>query len=333
MKQIVIKENQAGQRLDKFLAKYLQRAPKSFIYKMLRKKNIVLNGKKADGSEKLVIDDEVKLFFSDETLEKFTQSETAVLDNQNLKLKEQQIIYENEHICILNKPCGILSQKAKKDDLSMNELFVRYCQGKKTEEQYGFRPAVCNRLDCNTSGILIGGKTLPGLQQMSALLKEHSVKKYYLCLVVGQLTGSKNMKGYLKKDETNNKVSISEVYSEGASYIETVYTALSGNENFTLLKVELVTGRTHQIRSHLSSIHHPCVGDPKYGKASVNRQMQERYGLKHQLLHSYQLCFPILSHPFEDLSQMEFTAPPPKLFSEIIEREGLRYGDMVNKRA
>ena len=184
MRVLHISPKEAGQRLDKFLQKYLNQAPKSFIYKMLRKKNIVLNQKKADGSEKISEKDEVTLFLSDETVEKFTRQESVPLQ---IPL---DVLYEDEHVLIMNKPAGMLSQKARAEDVSANEYVISYLihSGQLTREDLRtFRPGVCNRLDRNTSGLILAGKSVAGLQEMSRLLKERTVQKYYLCLVKGEV--------------------------------------------------------------------------------------------------------------------------------------------------
>ena len=165
MKEIVIRENEAGQRLDKLLGKYLSQAPKSFLYKMLRKKNITLNGKKAEGKEQTCAGDVVRIFLSDETYAKFSSGTHQGFQIEKIpSLDPAQIIYEDHHILILNKPAGILSQKANPEDVSVNEQILSYLleKGELTEEELKtFRPSVCNRLDRNTSGLLIAGKTLP----------------------------------------------------------------------------------------------------------------------------------------------------------------------------
>ena len=163
MQEIIVAANEAGQRLDKMLAKYLNEAPKSFLYKMLRKKNIVLNGKKATGNEKLAVGDSVKLFLADETIAKFSNIH-AVHTNVTL-----DIIYEDENVLLINKPVGMLSQKAVADDESLVEHIISYMLETRqlTEEELRkFRPSVCNRLDRNTSGLVAAGKSLAGLQEM-----------------------------------------------------------------------------------------------------------------------------------------------------------------------
>lgn len=305
MKEIVIGRNQCDQRLDKFLAKYLKEAPKSFIYKMLRKKNIKLNGKRAQGSEKLLEGDRVALYLSDETLEKFLgRQKTEQRVRGDVGKVHLDIVYENEHIALINKPAGMLSQKAEAGDLSLVEYFTEYCGG--AEE--GFSPGICNRLDRNTSGLVIAGKTLAGLQKMSELIRERRIEKYYMTIVKGKMETGASVEGYLKKDSKTNKVSISPVPAEGASYIKTEYEPLNTDGAYTLLRVRLHTGKPHQIRSHLSSLSHPVVGDVKYGGGVKNGS------IRRQLLHAYEICFPKLEPPFDDLSETCFRAELPEDF-------------------
>lgn len=339
MKQIIIKENEAGQRLDKFLAKYMKLAPKSFFYKMLRKKNIVLNGKKADGSEKLVTNDEIKLFLSDETINKFSKKTDCINESEHQNRDTQtttpmdeersypqpDIIYENKHVCLLNKPCGTLSQKAAVSDISMNEIFLQYMKnsGQITKEELrAFTPAVCNRLDRNTSGLIIAGKTLYGLQIFSEMLKNRSMQKYYYCIVAGVMKGSHTLKGYLTKNPRLNQVEISGTPKKDSSYIETTYETIEANARCSFVKVHLVTGKPHQIRGHLASMGFPIIGDRKYGDSAVNRYFLDRYGLKHQLLHSSFLVMPQLDGDLKEMSFQTYTAPFPTVFQRIMKEEG-----------
>ncbi len=326
MRQIIIKENEAGQRLDKFLNKYMDGAPKSFLYKMLRKKNIVLNGKKAEGREKLAKGDEVKLFLAEDTIEKFSGRPKAVEVVFSETQPKPDIIFEDRHVCLMNKPWGILSQKAKETDISMNELFLSYLleSGQVTQDALlTFRPAVCNRLDRNTTGLLIGGKTLLGLQVMSRLLKERSLHKFYRCIVAGEVEKDQKICGYLKKNQEDNQVTVTEKELPGSSYIETAYHVLKSNGTFTYLEVQLITGRTHQIRAHLASIGHPVLGDGKYGDEQKNRTIRSRYHLRHLLLHSYRMQMPELDGEFCGLSGKSFTAPLPVVFKTILRGEEL----------
>lgn len=322
MKEIVIRENEAGQRLDKLLGKYLSQAPKSFLYKMLRKKNITLNGKKAEGKENTCVGDVVRIFLSDETYAKFSSGTHQGFQKEKIpSLDPDQIIYEDHHILILNKPAGILSQKANPEDVSVNEQILSYLlkKGELTEEELKtFRPSVCNRLDRNTSGLLIAGKTLPGLQTMSELLRDRSLHKYYQCLVAGSLHEMQRVEGFLYKDPSMNKVSILEKEVPGSKPIVTEYTPLLTGKRLTCLEVLLITGRSHQIRAHLSSIGHPVIGDVKYGKDSINRYYQKEYHLHHQLLHASRMEFPKISGPLSYLSGRSFEAPLPALMTKIM---------------
>ena len=319
---ITITPNEAGQRFDKLLSKYLNQAGKGFLYKMLRKKNITLNDKKADGSERLAIGDVVKLYLSDETIEKFSRK-----DSPDPRIDPQvDILYEDSHLLILNKPAGMLSQKAKEDDVSMVEHVIAYLRqtGQLTGEQMrSFRPSVCNRLDRNTSGIIVAGKSLVGLQTMSAMFKERTMDKYYLCLVRGRMERGKRITGFLSKDEEKNQVFITERPEEGSLPIETEYTPLCAGRDMTLLKVKLITGRSHQIRAHLASIGHPIGGDAKYGDPALNRRLRDEYGVRSQLLHSFQLVMPKMDPPLEKVSGRSFEAPAPEIFLAVMKGEGL----------
>lgn len=327
MQLIHANKNDAGQRLDKFLAKYMNQAPKSFFYKMLRKKNITLNEKKATGSEILTVGDEIKLFLSDETIEKFQGITVTEYPETDL-----DIIYEDEHVIFLNKPAGMLSQKADEKQPSMVEYLIGYLlrQGSvKQEELARFKPSVCNRLDRNTSGLIVAGKTLAGLQFLSDVFKQRTVDKYYYALVAGTVKDSAEIKGYLKKNDKTNKVHVLKHINTGDENqfdaIDTSYEPVASNAFATLLRVKLITGKTHQIRAHLSSIGHPIIGDPKYGNDKVNALYKKKYGLKSQLLHAHTLIFPKEGMPnaFAHLSGNAFTAKLPKEFSDILMKENI----------
>ena len=321
MREIIINSNEAGQRFDKFLGKYLSEASMGFLFKMLRKKNITLNGKKATGKEKLNKGDSVKLFLAEDTIEKFSGKTNVKLTDKKLN-----IIYEDDNILLINKPAGMLSQKANPEDVSVVEHLISYLikseQLNETDLKT-FHPSVCNRLDRNTSGLIAAGKSLPGLQELSRMFKDRSMEKYYLCIVSGIVDNPCRIKGFLHKDEKTNKVTISDTEKEGSSYIETAYRPLKTGSNVTLLEVLLVTGKTHQIRAHLASIGHPLLGDVKYGKKNVNEEFKKKYGLKNHLLHSYRIVFPKLEGSLENLSGKEFKAEVPKEFKNIGIKEGV----------
>lgn len=318
MQEIQIAANEAGQRLDKLLAKYLSEAPKSFLYKMLRKKNIVLNGKKASGNEKLVAGDSVKLFLSDETIQKFSKEITVCKSNTKL-----DILYEDDDILLVNKPAGMLSQKAEAKDISLVEHLISYLleSGQLTRENLkSFKPSICNRLDRNTSGLVVCGKSLKGLQTMGQLFKERKLKKYYRCIVAGNVTEKQYVKGYLIKDEKKNQVMVSDTYFPESQEIETEYRPIQQLKQGTLLEVHLITGKTHQIRAHLASQGHAVIGDYKYGSREINDRYKKEYQLSHQLLHAYRLEVP-KTKELPQLSEKMFVAPLPKQFQKIIEGE------------
>lgn len=316
MKSIIVNSNEAGQRLDKLLGKYLNLAGKGFLYKMMRKKNITLNGKKCDGSEKLSMGDEIKLFLADETIEKFSEVKVQKVHHQKL-----DIVYEDQHILMINKPSGMLSQKAKETDESLVEYLIDYLleSGQLTKEDLrSFRPSVCNRLDRNTSGLVAAGKSLAGLQMLSSVLKDRSLHKYYVCGVKGIIKEKQLISGYLKKDEKTNQVMILKKEEEDALPIRTEYEPIGyANDQYTLLKVTLITGRTHQIRAHLASIGHPLLGDHKYGDAKVNEFVKERYHIRSQMLHSWQMVFPEMEGDFAYLSGKTMEAKWPKEFKRV----------------
>lgn len=317
MKEFIIQTNEAGQRLDKYLKKRLPNASSAFLYKMLRKKNITLNGKKALGKEGLIQNDVIRMFFSDETYAKFSaDSGELLLEYETLKelpMKGIKILFEDEHIIACYKPANMLSQKASPRDLSANEYLIGYLIRKgelSFSEFLTFRPSVCNRLDRNTTGILLAGKSLHGLQKLSADLKDRNMKKYYHTIVAGQVTKPQHLEGYLWKNEKNNQVEISKTKNHPqAQWIETSYKPLKMNDLCTLLEVHLITGRSHQIRGHLASINHPVIGDLKYGNPKVNQVFKEKYHVQHQLLHASRVEFP---------DQSVIVAPDPDIFSLIL---------------
>lgn len=314
MKEIQITEREEQQRFDKFLKKYFKAAGSGFLYKMLRKKNITLNKKKADGTEILKKHDSIQIFFSDETFAKMrgfadTEAEYEALRTVSHDL---QVIYEDDDILIVNKPSGVLSQKAYDSDISLNEQIISYLihAGSLSAEQYAiFHPSIANRLDRNTSGLVLAGKTLAGQQKLAEMLRERSAKKIYHCIVKGQIKEASHLKGFLLKDVSTNQVRVVETPQPDAKPIATSYKPLVIGRDATLLEVHLITGRSHQIRAHLASISHPIAGDPKYGNLAWNQMLRQKYHITSQLLHAYSITFS---------DGTCYIAEEPEIFSDII---------------
>lgn len=327
MHQIDIKENEAGQRLDKFLHKYLPLAPASFFYKMLRKKNITLNGKRAEGKEKLSVGDQISFFLSDDTIKGFQNAAPALNEFERAyqELTEISLIYEDENILVMNKPEGILSQKSKETDISLNEWMIGYLlsSGSLNKAQLAtFKPSVCNRLDRNTCGLIIGAKSLQGSQKMNELIRHRNIRKFYRLFVKGRIEKEETLEGYLVKDERLNKVCIlHDTVSDQAAYIKTRYYPLQIFNDRTLVEVELITGKSHQIRAHMASISHPLLGDYKYGDQAWNDFYKRKYQISSQMLYACRLEFGQMKEPFQALDGRVIEAPVPAKFQRLLKQE------------
>ncbi|MCR5546216.1 MAG: RluA family pseudouridine synthase [Lachnospiraceae bacterium] len=315
MKEIRIDKTSENQRFDKFLKKYFKEASSGFLYKMLRKKNITLNGRKSEGKEILKDGDVIKVFFSDETFLKMKgELKDEALDGYLLKDDQNLVIlYEDEDIIAMNKPKNLLSQKSSPKDVSLNEWMLSYLvrKGDCTKESlHIFRPSVMNRLDRNTTGIVLGAKTLKGAHYLSDVIKDKESPKVYRAICKGKIEEEVLYKDYLVKDDKENKVMVSHDKIQNSKEIITGIRPLRSNGVVTLVEVKLYTGRTHQIRAHLSFYHHPVIGDIKYGDSTVNKDFKNRYNISSQMLHSYEVSLPGIG---------EIMADMPKEFERVFQ--------------
>lgn len=287
MKSFTIEKNDAGQRLDKYLTKSLPNLPKALMYKYIRIKRIKVNGKRAEISTRLQVGDTVDLYINDEFFEK---GETKY-DFMSAS-KKIDIIYEDKNILLLNKKVGLLSHPDENEYIDTLITRVKRYLYEKGEylpdNEASFTPSLVNRIDRNTCGIVIAAKNAASLRILNQKMKDRELHKLYLCVVHGEPKPKEAvLDGYLTKDENKNKVFISRKKSDGAKMIRTKYKVLDTKNGLSLLEVDLLTGRTHQIRAHLASIGHPLLGDGKYGTNKLNKES----GLKKQCLCSYKLMF------------------------------------------
>lgn len=287
MKTFTINKNDADQRLDKFISKSVPLLPKALMYKYIRIKRIKVNGKRAEISTRLTSGDIVDMYINDEFFEKQPEKYDFFKASKNLS-----IIYEDENIILCDKKAGVLSHP---DDREYIDTLIgrikRYLYEKGEylpDGESSFVPSLVNRIDRNTGGIVIAAKNAESLRILNQKMKDRELHKFYLCVVHGRLKREEGtLEGYLVKDESKNKVTVSKERRQDSKEIRTKYRVLGCDGELSLIEVELLTGRTHQIRAHFASIGHPLLGDGKYGTNAQNK----KYGYKKQCLYSYKLIF------------------------------------------
>lgn len=288
MRELVVKKNDANQRLDKFLLKKFKTMPKKMSYMYIRKKCVKVNGKKATPEVMLKENDLLTFYIKDEFFDNIQEENYEFLKApKNLK-----IIYEDENIILLDKKPGVIVHQDKSyhfDCLLLRLQHYLYDNGEyNPKEENCFAPALVNRIDRNTGGIVIGAKNAESLRILNQKMKDRELHKFYLCLLINKpKKDNAILSDYLIKNEKTNKVTVLRNEKQGAKKILTKYSVLETNNNLTLCEVELLTGRTHQIRAHMSSIGCPILGDNKYG----NKKLNQKYSLSKQCLYSYKLAF------------------------------------------
>lgn len=305
MKEFIIQKNDAGQRLDKFVSKITVNFSGPLLYKYLRKKAIKVNGKKQEISYRLQQGDRVTLYINDE----FFVDEMPMF----LKLSKEyplDILYEDENILIVDKKPGLIVHEDDKEKIhTLINYILYYLYNKKEydpEKENSFVPALCNRIDKNTGGIVLAAKNAEAGREMYDIIKTHQIQKYYLALVHGKMPKKIDiLQAYHKKDAEQNLVSIFDREAKGSKHIKTGYRVLDTKDNISLIEVQLFTGRTHQIRAHMSHIGHPLVGDTKYGTAMQNRGLPYSY----QALYAYKIRFDLKDpkSPLYYLNSKEFS--------------------------
>lgn len=317
MKEIVIGSNEENQRIDKFLKKYFPKASLSFLYKMLRKKNIKVNNGRVEPQYILKGGDAIQLYFSEDTILSF--QEEKKIDDVDMDF---QILYEDQNILLVNKPAGLLvHEDAKESKNTLVSQVIKYLYDKMEYDpthEKTFVPASINRIDRNTSGIVIFGKNYGSVKNLNEMMRQKdAVRKYYRTIVKGRMTKPQELSDFLWKDEKLNQVQIVERHRTGAKEIRTRLKPIKSNGSFSLLEVEIITGRSHQIRLHLSSIGHPIIGDAKYGDPRINKGFGNKYNLNNQLLHAYRIVFEKAVGTMQYLAGREFICPLPAIFHQI----------------
>lgn len=288
MKTFYINQNDAGQRLDRFVKKAAPSLPSSLMQRYIRIKRIKVNKKRAENAQMLAIGDVVEMYINDE----FFPPEEATKLEFLMAGDKLNIVYEDENIILADKEPGLVvhEDESGERDTLINRI-RKYLYNKKEylpETENSFAPALCNRIDRNTGGIVIAAKNAPSLRVMNLLIKERLIEKNYLCVIHGKITPPQGtLKNYLLKIEEQNIVKVFDSPREGARTAVTKYKTLKTNERFSLLEIDLLTGRTHQIRAQMSHAGHPLLGDTKYGTAKQNKGT----GYKFQALYSYKLTF------------------------------------------
>ena len=318
MKEFVISQKEQNQRIDKFVRKVLDNAPLSFIYKIFRKKDVKANGHWVDISYVIKENDVIRIYISDEQLADFSKPRPIVASKFNA-----EIIYEDENILVINKNKGILVHGCESEKcmtLSNQVLNYLYSKGEYDPSSKGFTPSPAHRIDRNTSGVVMFAKNLPSLQALELLFKDkEGLEKHYIALVCGEVTKNGEVNAPLLKDADSGLVKVASI-KNGAKSALTRYVLIENIKSYSLLDVSILTGRTHQIRVHMSYIGHPIVGDAKYGDFKANRLFKEQFKLDSQFLHASKVKITYAPSPLAYLDGKEFIAKLPNKLDAILKQ-------------
>ena len=310
MKNFIVEKSESGQTLEKFIKKTIPTLPLSYIEKLFRKKDIKINGHWQDKKAIVNTDDNISIYITDNDYDRFMSGNKEVKSDNYI---EPYIVYEDENILIVNKPRGMLVQKDKASGKALDDLVLSYLKykGEYQEDNKAFTPGPAHRLDRNTAGLVIFGKNILTLQYLMAIMQDKSkIEKRYLALVKGIVDKPGKITVPLKKIENKSLVKVDTIVN-GAKEAITLYEPIKIYNDYTLLSVQLLTGRTHQIRVHMAYIHHPVIGDNKYGDFLLNKKFEKEYGLVNQFLVANYLKFHNLDYPLDYLNEKEFKIDIP----------------------
>lgn len=318
MKEILIGENEKDQRLDRFLKKYLRNAPLSYVFKVIRK-DVKVNGKRKKMDDMLKLGDIVTLYLSDYEIDDLTYKKDRVRVKRQFK-----IVYEDENILVVDKPFGLLTHGDKNEKKNhLTNQVIDYLIEKGAYEprvEKTFVPAPVNRLDRNTTGLVLFGKNAMAVKTLNEMMRNRDhIEKYYLTIVKGNIDKEMFLSSKMTKNEELNMITVHDKDYEEGKVMETVVKPIEKLDGYTLVEVNIITGRTHQIRAHLSSIGHSVIGDVKYGQRSVNHRFRSQFDLNTQLLHSYKMVFRKCLDDLKYLEGKELSADIPDVFSEIMD--------------